>query len=149
MDVRIRKGFKEDLPEVLRLIRELAAFEKAPDEVSITLADLEHDGFGEDAIFKFFVAEVDGKIQGMALYYIKYSTWKGKCIFLEDIIVSDQFRRLQIGKQLFEAVLKVAKEQKVRRVEWQVLDWNKPAIKIYEKKQAEVFKERVFLPPLL
>ncbi len=143
MQVKVRKGFKGDLPDVLRLIQELAAYEKAPNEVEVTLQDLEYDGFGENAIFKFFVAEVEGKIQGMALYYIKYSTWKGKCIFLEDIIVREEFRRLQIGKQLFDAVLKAAKESKVRRVEWQVLDWNTPAIKFYEKYKAEFLKEWV------
>ncbi|MCC7302272.1 MAG: GNAT family N-acetyltransferase [Bacteroidia bacterium] len=143
MEVRIRSGFREDLPDVLQLIRELAEYEKAPGEVEVTLQDLERDGFGDHPVFRFFIAEVDGKIQGMALYYVKYSTWKGRCIFLEDIIVRQDFRRLRIGRQLFEAVIGVAKDMRVRRLEWQVLDWNTPAIKFYEKYQAEFLKEWV------
>ncbi len=133
MEIKVRKGYKEDLPAVLGLIRELAAYERAPDEVEVTIEDLEEDGFGERPLFRFFIAEVDGVISGMALYYIKYSTWKGKCFFLEDIIVTQKFRRSGVGKLLFEEVMKAAKVARVRRVEWQVLNWNDPAIKFYEK----------------
>jgi GNAT superfamily N-acetyltransferase len=133
MEIKVRKGYKEDLPAVLGLIRELAAYERAPDEVEVTIEDLEEDGFGERPFFRFFIAEVDGVISGMALYYIKYSTWKGKCFFLEDIIVTQKFRRSGVGKLLFEEVMKAAKLARVRRVEWQVLNWNDPAIKFYEK----------------
>lgn len=143
MEVKIRKGFREDVPEILRLIKELATYERAPLDVEITVEDLERDGFGDQPIFRFFVAELEGKICGMALYYIKYSTWKGRCLFLEDIIVREEFRRHKIGKKLFEAVVAVAKEMKVRRVEWQVLDWNEPAIRFYEKYKAEFLKEWV------
>ncbi len=143
MSAVIRKGYKEDLPEVLRLVKELAAFERAPGEVIVTLEEMERDGFGDNAIFKFFVAEMDNKIVGMALYYIKYSTWKGRCMFLEDIIVMENYRRHKIGRQLFEAVVKAAKEMKVKRLEWQVLDWNTPAIKFYEKYDAHFLKEWV------
>jgi GNAT superfamily N-acetyltransferase len=141
MELKIRKGYKEDLPAVLGLIRELAAYERAPDEVEVTIEDLEEDGFGEKPLFRFFVAEADGVIVGMALYYIKYSTWKGKCVFLEDIIVTQQYRRFKIGQALFEEVVKAAKALRVRRVEWQVLDWNEPAVKFYEKYNAQFMKE--------
>ena len=133
MNIAIRKGLKNDLPQVLNLIQELATYEKAPDEVAVTVAEMERDGFGNNPILKFFVAEVDGKIVGMSLYYIKYSTWKGKCVFLEDIIVTESFRKYGIGKKLFDEVVKVAKEMNARRMEWQVLEWNEPAVKFYEK----------------
>lgn len=141
MEITVRKGYKGDLPSVYNLIKELATYEKAPNDVVVTIEDMEADGFGDNPIFKFFVAEANNKIVGMALYYIKYSTWKGKCLFLEDIIVSEKYRRHKIGKLLFEEVVKVAKAKKYRRVEWQVLDWNTPAIKFYEKYDAEFMKE--------
>lgn len=141
MSINIRRGFKEDLPEVLRLIKELAVYEKAPDEVIITLHDLERDAFGEDPIFRFIIAEENGEVLGMALYYTKYSTWKGRCLFLEDIIVGEKHRNKGIGTLLFEMVIKSAWEMKARRIEWQVLDWNTPAIKFYEKYNAVFMKE--------
>jgi GNAT superfamily N-acetyltransferase len=133
MDIIIRQGLKADLPQVLNLIKELAAYEKAPAEVAVTLEEMERDGFGEHPIFRYFVAETEDKIVGLSLYYIKYSTWKGKCVFLEDIIVTESFRKSGIGKKLFDKVVEVAKQMKVRRMEWQVLEWNEPAIKFYEK----------------
>lgn len=133
MNIVIRKGLKTDLPQVLNLIQELATYEKAPDEVAVTIAEMERDGFGDNPIFKFFVAEVENKIVGISLYYIKYSTWKGKCVFLEDIIVTESLRKYGVGKKLFDEVVKVAKEMNARRMEWQVLEWNSPAIKFYEK----------------
>jgi GNAT superfamily N-acetyltransferase len=133
MDITIRQGLKADLPQVLNLIKELAVYEKAPDEVAVTVNEMEHDGFGENPIFRYFVAEAENKIVGISLYYIKYSTWKGKCVFLEDIIVTEAFRKYGIGKKLFDKVVAVAKEMKARRMEWQVLEWNEPAIKFYEK----------------
>lgn len=141
MNITIRKGTKKDLPQVLDLIRELAAYEKAPLEVTVTIEEMERDGFGEHPVFGFFVAEDAGKILGISLYYIKYSTWKGKCIFLEDIIVTEQYRKHGIGKQLFDEVVKVAKEMNAKRMEWQVLEWNEPAIKFYEKLNANFDKE--------
>lgn len=129
----IRKGRTEDLNDVLQLIRELAVYEKAPDEVEVSLEEMQNWGFGKDAIFEFFVLEENQKIVGIALYYYKYSTWKGKCLFLEDIIVTESCRGKGYGKILFEAVAKVAKEMKVRRMEWQVLEWNTPAINFYKK----------------
>ena len=108
MKVTIRKGNKSDLPDLLKLIKELATFEKAPAEVTVTIEELKKDGFGNHPVFQFFVAEAEGAVVGISLYYIKYSTWKGKCIFLEDIIVTEKFRGQGIGKTLFDEVVKVA-----------------------------------------
>jgi GNAT superfamily N-acetyltransferase len=141
MNITIRKGVKKDLPDALNLVKELAAYEKAPLEVAVTIGEMETDGFGENPAFGFFVAETDNRIVGMALYYTKYSTWKGKCIFLEDIIITEQYRKYGIGKKLFGEVVKVAREMKARRMEWQVLEWNEPAIKFYEKLNSNFDKE--------
>ncbi|MES2397851.1 MAG: GNAT family N-acetyltransferase [Bacteroidota bacterium] len=141
MTISVRKGVKSDLSAALGLIKELALYEKAPDEVIVTIEDMERDGFGENPVFNFFVAEVDREIVGIALYYVKYSTWKGKCIFLEDIIVTEQYRKHGIGKKLFDEVVKVSKELNVQRLEWQVLDWNEPAIRFYEKINSNLNKE--------
>lgn len=132
----IRKGKKEDLPSVLTLIRELAEYEKAPQEVEVTLEEMEKNGFGDNPLFRFFVAENEAGIVGMALYYTKYSTWKGPCIFLEDLIVTQTQRRNGIGTLLFEKIIELAKEMNVRRLEWQVLEWNKPALDFYKKYNA-------------
>jgi GNAT superfamily N-acetyltransferase len=129
----IRKAEKKDVSDILRLIKELALYEKSPDEVKVTLEELENDGFGSNAAYKAFVAEGEGAILGMAVYYIKYSTWKGKCVFLEDLMVSQQYRRYGVGAKLFDAVVKAAKEMGVRKMDWQVLDWNEPAINFYKK----------------
>lgn len=131
--IYIRKGTKEDIPQALELVKELAVFEKAPAEVEVTIEEMTEWGFGMDKQFDFFVAEENNQILGIALYYFKYSTWKGKCLFLEDIIVTESQRGRGIGQLLFEEVVKIAKETKVRRMEWQVLDWNEPAIKFYGK----------------
>jgi len=141
MNILIRKGLKNDLPQALEMVKELAVYEKAPDEVTVTIAEMEENGFGKNPIFEFFVAELDNEIIGLALYYYKYSTWKGKCIFLEDIIVTEQNRKNGIGKKLFDEVVKVAKEQKVKRLEWQVLEWNEPAIMFYKKLNAHFDNE--------
>ena len=137
----IRKGNVEDMPRVLELIQELAIFEKQPDAVQVTVADLERDGFGPNPLFQILVAEVDGEIPGIALFYNRYSTWKGKTIHLEDLIVSEKYRGSGIGMKLYQAVMEEAKKQNVRRVEWNVLDWNTPAISFYEKTGAVVFKD--------
>ena len=133
MNITIRKGKKNDLPYVLALIKELAVYENAPNEVTVTVEEMERDGFDDNPIFHFFVADYEGQIIGIALYYIKYSTWKGKCVFLEDIIVTEVFRKHGIGKKLFDEVVNVAKQMKVQRLEWQVLNWNKTAIDFYKK----------------
>ncbi len=137
-NILIREGRKEDLPSVLLLIKELAEYEKAPQEVEITVAEMEKTGFGENPVFRFFVAENEAGIIGIALYYIKYSTWKGPCIFLEDLIVTQSQRGKGIGTKLFEKMITVAKEMKVPRLEWQVLDWNEPAINFYKKYNANL-----------
>jgi len=141
MTISVRKGVKSDLSAALELIKELALYENAPDEVIVTIEDMERDGFGEDPVFYFFVAEVEGEIVGISLYYVKYSTWKGKCIFLEDIIVTEQYRKQGVGKKLFDEVVKVSKEKNVQRLEWQVLEWNEPAIRFYEKINSNLDKE--------
>lgn len=141
MTISVRKGVKSDLSAALGLIKELALYENAPDEVIVTTEDMERDGFGEDPVFYFFVAEVEGEIVGISLYYVKYSTWKGKCIFLEDIIVTEQYRKQGVGKKLFDEVVKVSKEKNVQRLEWQVLEWNEPAIRFYEKINSNLDKE--------
>ena len=137
----IRKGTKEDMDSVLQLIKELAAFEKEPDAVVVTRAELERDGFGESPLFHTFVAEINSEIVGVALYYYRYSTWKGKTIHLEDLIVKEAMRGAGIGFSLYSAVMHQGKRDTVRRVEWNVLDWNTPAIEFYEKSGAKVLKD--------
>ena len=139
--MKIRKGTIQDMPRVLELIKELAVFEKQPDAVQVTVSDLERDGFGPEPLFQILVAELDGEIPGIALFYNRYSTWKGKTIHLEDLIVSEKYRGSGIGMQLYRAVMEEAKVQNVRRVEWNVLDWNTPAISFYEKTGAVVYKD--------
>lgn len=121
------------MPAALALVKELARFENAPDEVEVTVEEMRAWGFGKEKLFGFFVLEKDEALIGMALYYYKYSTWKGKCLFLEDIIVTAAERRRGYGKLLFEEVVKLARKEKVKRMEWQVLDWNSGAIEFYKK----------------
>lgn len=141
--IKLRVGVETDLPQVLGLVKELAAYEKAPLEVEVTEAEMKNWGFGNDKVFDFFVAVADEKIVGLALYYYKYSTWKGKCLFLEDIIITESYRRYGLGTKLFDLVVQVAKEKKVRRMEWQVLEWNEPAINFYKKYNAVLDPEWV------
>jgi GNAT superfamily N-acetyltransferase len=133
MSIEIRIGTKTDIPFALNLVKELAAYEKAPNEVEVTIEEMTEWGFGSDKQFDFYVALLDDVIVGMALYYFKYSTWKGQCLFLEDIIVTESQRGKGLGKLLFDKVVQVSKEMKVRRMEWQVLDWNMPSIEFYKK----------------
>jgi GNAT superfamily N-acetyltransferase len=142
-DIKIRRGKEADLPQVLDLVKELAAYEKAPDEVEVTVEEMQNWGFGKDKVFEFFLAEHGSKIIGIALYYYKYSTWKGKCLFLEDIIITEKYRRFGLGSRLFREVALVAKQQQVRRMEWQVLDWNESALDFYKKYQAHLDGEWV------
>lgn len=139
--IQVRKGIIDDLPQVLGLIRELAEFERAPLEVTNTLAEMQRDGFGENPIFKFFVAEGPEGIIGIALYYTAYSTWKGKTIYLEDLVVTEKLRRSGIGRKLFNAVAEEAKAVGAKRFRWQVLDWNEPAIAFYNKIGADLDSE--------
>lgn len=129
------------MPAVLELIKELAVFEKEPDAVVVTTNDLVRDGFGEKPLFHTFVAEVSNQIVGMALFYYRYSTWKGKTIHLEDLIVSEKMRGSGCGFQLYSEVIKQGKKDNVRRIEWAVLDWNKAAIDFYEKSGATMLTD--------
>lgn len=129
------------MPEVLRLIQELADFEKEPDAVELSLSELENDGFSTPKRFDCLLAEMDQKVVGMALYYPRYSTWKGATLHLEDLIVSNAYRGKGVGTALYSAFLAEAKKQNVRRVEWVVLDWNTPAIKFYESSGAKVLQD--------
>lgn len=134
MLMTIREGKKEDLPHVLELIVELAEYEKAADQVENTVAMMEEDGFGENPIYGLFVAEnKSGEIVGIAIYYYRYSTWKGKRIYLEDLVVSEKHRGQGTGKLLFDAVIKKGKQENCTGIMWQVLDWNEPAINFYKK----------------
>lgn len=129
----IRKGLRKDIPRVLDLIKELAEFEKAPHEVTNTVDQMVSDGFGPNPIYGFFVAENENGIVGLSLYYWRYSTWKGKRLYLEDIIVTEKERGKQIGKRLFERTMKHALDENCTGMMWQVLDWNEPAINFYKK----------------
>ena len=141
MDVTIREGNLADMAQVLELIKELAHFEKESNAVEVSVNDLEQDGFGEKPLFKTFVAERAGVIVGTALFYPRYSTWKGPTIHLEDLIVTESSRGLGIGKALYTKVLQYAYDLGVKRVEWAVLDWNTPAIEFYEKTGATVLRD--------
>jgi GNAT superfamily N-acetyltransferase len=139
--MNIRKGAIEDMSAVLELIKELATFEKEPNAVVVNVTDLERDGFGESPLFYTFIAEQNNEIVGMALYYYRYSTWKGRTIHLEDLIVKEKMRGSGLGFELYTAVIAQGKSDGVRRIEWNVLDWNTPAIEFYEKSGAKVLKD--------
>ena len=141
--MNIRKGNPEDMKAVLELIQELAIFEKEPEAVVITAADLVRDGFGEKPLFQVFVDEIenesnDKEIVGIELYYYRYSTWKGKTIHLEDLIVKEKMRGPGLGSALYAEIMKQGKKDNVRRVEWNVLDWNTPAVNFYKNSGARI-----------
>ena len=131
--MKIRKGVKADLPRVLELVKELATYERAADSVINNVALMEHDGFGPNPIFGFFVAENEKGIVGLSLFYWRYSTWKGKRLWLEDIIVTESERGKGFGKILFDRTMQHALDEKCSGMMWQVLDWNEPAINFYRK----------------
>ncbi|GAB4241513.1 MAG: GNAT family N-acetyltransferase [Ekhidna sp.] len=131
--VTIREGLKEDLPAVLDLIRELAVYEKAEDQVVNTVERMVEEGFGSHPVFGFIVAEDDDGIIGTAIYYYRYSTWKGKRMYLEDLVVTEEKRGSGAGKRLFDEMLEIAKKTNCSGMMWQVLDWNEPAINFYKK----------------
>lgn len=136
MQINLRVAAKKDCPRLLELVHELALFEKAPEEVTVTLKEFEDAGFGEKPVWKTFVAEIDGLIVGFALYYIRYSTWKGCRMYLEDLIVTEDWRGKGVGKLLFNRLIIEAREMGFNGMSWQVLDWNEPAIKFYKKYEA-------------
>ena len=133
----IRRAVREDCPRLLELIQELATYERAPDEVTVTLDHFTESGFGKQPVWWAFVAEADQRIVGFALYYIRYSTWKGQAMYLEDILITNEMRGKGIGKLLFDRLINEAKEKKFNRIIWQVLDWNEPAINFYRKYNAD------------
>jgi len=138
MDINLRFAIAEDCPRILELIHELAVYEKAPEEVTVTLQEFIDAGFGETPVWKAFVAEDENQILGFALYYIRYSTWKGCRLYLEDFLVTENARGRGVGKLLFERVMKEAKDNNYNGMSWQVLDWNAPAINFYNKYAAHL-----------
>ena len=139
--VLIRKAEINDMTSVLDLIKELAEFEKEPKSVSINVDDLINDGFCENPKFSCLVAEKKGKVVGMAIFYGRYSSWKGKTLHLEDLIVKKKFRGQGIGKELYKKFIEIAKKEGVRRAEWVVLDWNVSAIKFYKNTGAKILSD--------
>ena len=136
MEISMRRAVKEDCNRILELVTELAIYEKAPKEVTVTLEHFEESGFGANPVWWAFVAEVDGVIQGFALWYVRFSTWKGQRMYLEDFYVSEDMRGQGLGKLLFEQLIAEAKAQGFNGIQWQVLEWNEPAINFYKKYNA-------------
>jgi ribosomal protein S18 acetylase RimI-like enzyme len=136
MSIQLRRAVKEDCSRLLELVNELALYEKAPQEVTVTLEHFQESGFGKNPVWWAFVAEEDGLILGFALYYIRYSTWKGQRMYLEDILVTENARGKGIGKLLMDQLIVEAKERKLSGIVWQVLEWNEPAINFYKKYNA-------------
>ena len=141
MSLTIRDAVFEDCPRLMELIRELALFEKAPQEVTVSMDEFEDAGFGPNPVWWAFVAEYNGHIVAMSLYYIRYSTWKGRRLYLEDIIVTEEMRGMGIGKELLDHTINYAKENGFSGMMWQVLDWNKPAIDFYKKYDTKLDEE--------
>jgi len=138
MELKIRKAVKEDCPRLMELVYELAVYERAPEEVTVELSHFIESGFGSHPVWWAFVAEEEGRIEGFALYYIRYSTWKGQRMYLEDLIVTEKMRGRGLGKLLFDRLIEEAKEKKFTGMVWQVLDWNEPAINFYRKYNARI-----------
>lgn len=143
MEITIRRAVKGDCPRMLELVHELATYERAPQEVTVTLDHFEKSGFGPNPVYWAFVAETSEMIVGFALYYIRYSTWKGQRMYLEDILVTESWRGKKIGQLLFDRLIIEAKEKALHGITWQVLDWNQPAINFYKKYNASFDDEWV------
>jgi len=135
--ITIRRAERKDCKRLLELVKELALYEKAPEQVTVTLKHFEESGFGSNPVWWAFVAEENNIILGFALYYIRYSTWKGQRMYLEDIIVTEAARGKGVGKLLFDALIIEAREKKLNGIVWQVLEWNEPAINFYKKYNAD------------
>lgn len=133
MNTIIRKAEKEDCKRMMELVQELAIYEKAPDEITVDFNHFVESGFGKNPVWWAIVAEINGNVEGFALYYVRYSTWKGQRMYLEDLLVTEKFRGKGIGKLLFDQLITEAKEKKFGGISWQVLDWNEPAINFYKK----------------
>jgi GNAT superfamily N-acetyltransferase len=132
-NITIRRAVRQDCPRLLELVQELADYEKAPQEVTVSLEHFADSGFGPNPVWWAYVAEVNGKVEGFALYYIRFSTWKGQRMYLEDILITEKMRGKGVGRLLFDRLLEEAKEKKFNGMVWQVLDWNEPAINFYRK----------------
>tara|TARA_R110002072_G_scaffold22615_1_gene79222 strand:- start:37958 stop:38470 length:513 start_codon:yes stop_codon:yes gene_type:complete len=141
MEITIRLATANDMQEVLELITELAVFEKEPDAVELTVKDLQQAGFGSNPLFKCWVCEVNNEIVGMALVYFRFSTWKGRTVHLEDLVVKASMRGKGVGEALYRTVMEYGAEQGVKRVQWEVLGWNEGAIKFYERSGANVLRD--------
>lgn len=137
MQIKIRRAVQEDCLRLMELIRELAEYEKAPQEVTVTMNHFVNSGFGEHPVWWTFVAEVDGRVEGFAMYYIRYSTWKGQRMYLEDLIVTEKMRGKSLGKMLFDRLIEEAREKQFTGMVWQVLEWNEPGINFYKKYNAK------------
>jgi GNAT superfamily N-acetyltransferase len=137
MSIKIRRAVKEDCARLMELITELAIYEKAPEQVTVSFDHFIESGFGDQPVWWAFVAEADGKVEGFALYYIRYSTWKGQRLYLEDLVVTEKMRGKGLGKLLFDQLIIETKEKGFSGMVWQVLDWNEPGINFYKKYNAE------------
>ena len=133
MEVTIRPAISEDCSRIMQLIHELAVYERAPDAVTVDFDHFTESGFGKNPVWYALVAEYNGKVEGFALYYIRYSTWKGQCMYLEDFLVAEEMRGHGIGKMLFDKLFALCTEKGYYSMVWQVLDWNEPAIRFYKK----------------
>lgn len=133
MNIKIRRATEEDCRRMMELVHELAVYEKAPDEVTVTFEHFVESGFGEKPVWWAFVAEIEGTVEGFALYYIRYSTWKGRRLYLEDLVVTEKLRGMGAGKMLFDTLIDECKKNNYSGMAWQVLDWNEPAIHFYRK----------------
>jgi GNAT superfamily N-acetyltransferase len=136
MEIKIRKAERKDCARILELVKQLAVYERAPKEVTVSLSHFENSGFSSRPVWWAFVAEVDGVIQGFALYYVRFSTWKGQRMYLEDFYVTEEMRGKGLGKLLFDKLIVEAKRKKFHGIQWQVLEWNEPAINFYKKYNA-------------